>query len=365
MTTGLTKKRLYIALAMDTIIFLSAAFIAVSILYGWSWSDTTAPPLLGNRPEVISGLVAGQSEPKPFSFIVVGDPRSSTAFEEFYKNTPLDGVPDFGVILGDFVAYPAVNRHRFFMGELAEWGLTFPIFLVAGNHDFGRRSDFVINSKHESKLDSLYDPFFQEDFEKMYGPTNFSFIYRGCLFIGLNDVYNTGYLGYLEDVLSRRPSDVILTFVFMHIPPRSLSPMVRAREMYGEAEFMQLIDTYGVDYVFTGDFHSYFRADNGRTKYIVTGGGGSHLRGGGRGFHHAILMTVDPSQNRVDEAIYPIKPGFDPGDSIESAMICGIYPAFEGHRLIWLVVFSLIVAAAAARITVLITRVTRKGHGLR
>ena len=312
MTTRSTKKRLYVALAMDTIIFVIAAFIAASILYGWSWSDTTPPRLLGNRPEVISGLVDGQSEPKPFSFLVIGDPRSSTTFEEFYQNTPLDAVPDFGVILGDFVALPAVSRHRFFMGELAEWGMAFPVFLIAGNHDFGRRGDFVRNAIHE-KLYRLHDPFFLEDFEEMYGPTNFSFIYRGCLFIGLNDVYNTGYLDYLEDVLSRRPSDVIMTFVFMHIPPRSLSPMVQTREMDGEEEFMRLMDRYNVDYVFAGDFHSYFRADRGHTKYIVTGGGGSHLRGGGRGFHHALLMTVDPSKDRVDEVIYPIKPVLRPG----------------------------------------------------
>ncbi len=361
----LAKKRLYAALAIDAIIFFLATFIVASILYGWSWSDTTAPPLLGNRPEVISGLVDGQSELKPFSFTVIGDPRSSTAFEEFYLNTPLDAVPDFGVILGDFVAFPAVNRHRFFMGELAEWGMTFPIFLVAGNHDFGRRSDFVSNAKHEKKLYRLYDPFFKEDFEEVYGPTNFSFIYRGCLFIGLNDVYNTDYLGYLEDVLARRPSDVIITFVFMHIPPRSLSPMVKAREMYGEEEFMSLMDYYNVDYVFAGDFHSYFRADRKHTKFIVTGGGGSHLRGGARGFHHALLMTVDPSQDRVDEVIYPIKSGFDPGDGIETVMICRIYPIFEEHRLIWSVIFSLIVAAAGARIAVLLARHVWKGRGIR
>jgi hypothetical protein len=365
MTTRFAKMRLYVALAMDTIIFVIAAFTAASILYGWSWSDTTAPRLLGNRPEVISGLVDGQSELKPFSFTVVGDPRSSSAFEEFYQNTPLDAVPDFGVILGDFVAFPAVNRHRFFMGELAEWGMTFPVFLIAGNHDIGRRSDFVSNAKRERKLYRLHDPFFKEDFEEIYGPTNFSFIYRGCLFIGLNDVYNTGYLGYLEDVLARRPSDVIITFVFMHIPPRSLSPMVQAREMEGEEEFMRLMDHYTVDYVFAGDFHSYFRADRKHTKYIVTGGGGSHLRGGGRGFHHALLMTVNPAKDRVDEVIYPIKPVFDPGDSTETIMICVIYPIFEGHRLIWMAVFSLVALVLAARIAVLLARIVRKGHRLR
>jgi hypothetical protein len=365
MAAKLTKIRICAALATNTIIFLLAVFAVASILYGWSLSDITASPLLGNRPEVISGLVDGQAEPQPFSFLVVGDPRSSAVFEEFYRNSSADIPPDFGVILGDFVAFPAVNRHRFFMGELAGWGMTFPIFLVAGNHDFARPNDLAGNEMHERNLHRLYDPFFIEDFERTYGPANFSFVYRGCLFIGLNDVYSTDYLDYLKDVLARRPSDVIITFVFMHIPPRYLSPLIQAREMDGEEKFMRLMDRYNVDYVFTGDFHSYFRADRKHTKYIISGGGGSDLRGGAGSFHHVLLMTVDPSKDRVDEVIYSIDPKSDPGHYIRTIMICGVYPIFEEYRLIWLVVFSLILAAVGVRIAVLLTQVVGKGRGTR
>lgn len=358
-----TRVRLCAALTINAIIFLFVAFVLASLLYGWSLSDITPPPLLGNRPEVISGLTDGQSEPEPFSFLVVGDPRSSAVFEEFYRNKAADIAPDFGVILGDFVAFPAVNRHRFFMGELAEWGMTFPIFLIAGNHDFARPNDLTRNVMHERNLHRLYDPFFIEDFEKTYGPANFSFVYRECLFIGLNDVYSEDYLGYLSHVLKHRPPGVIITFVFMHIPPRHLSPLIQAREMDGEKRFMRLMDRYNVDYVFSGDFHSYFRADRKHTKFIVSGGGGSDLHGGDGSFHHILLMTVDPSKDRVDEVIFSLDPKPAPGNYIRTIMVCGVYPIFEGHRLAWLLVFLLLTAAVSVRMAILIARIVGEGKG--
>jgi hypothetical protein len=353
MVTKLRNSVLYTVLSFAVIIFLLAVFAVVSILYGRSWSHTAVPALLGNRPEVISGLVDGQTTPQPFSFFVVGDTRSSTVFEELYENTILHMVPDFGVILGDFVAYPDLNRHRFFIGEFSAWKMTFPVFLIAGNHD-------VVTS-HETGFNRLKDPVYKEDFEKLYGPTNFSFIYRGCLFIGLNDAYRIDYLDYLKDTLAKRPSDVLMTFVFMHIPPPSLiEKLVQGRQMEGETEFMDLMKAYDVDYVFAGDFHSYFRADKGHTNYIITGGGGSNLNRSAAGsFHHALLMTVDPSKDQVYEVISAIKSPLDPGDDIEISMICGIYPVFEGHPLTWVAVFAVAAAVSAGLIVFLVTRIHR------
>ncbi len=351
MTIGFKKWAAYGALTVFALICLSAAFLVVSILYGMAWSDIIPPPLLGNKPAVIERLTNGQSETRPFSFLIVGDTGSSTIFEEFYQNTSFDMSPDFGVILGDFVANPELNRHRFFMGELAEWGMRFPVFLVAGNHD--------IVTKHERRLDRMYDPVYVQDFERMYGPANFSFIYRGCLFIGLNDAYRIDYLDYLKDVLARRPSGALMTFVFIHIPPPSIiATSVGGREMEGEAEFMRLMDAYDVDFVFMGDFHSYFRTDRGHTSYIVTGGGGSTLHGNAaRSFHHALLMTVDPVNDRADETIYSLKPIFDPGDDVEIVMICGLYPIFEKHPLAWVAVFSFVLVMSAGLIIFLILRI--------
>ncbi|MBN2224008.1 MAG: metallophosphoesterase [Deltaproteobacteria bacterium] len=354
---GFKKWAAYGILAAGATLFLSAAFTVVSILYGMSWSDVTAPPLLGNRPEVISRLTDGQPDVRPFSFLIVGDTQSKTIFENFFLKVALDVAPDFGVVVGDFVANPEMNRHRFFMGEFGEWNMTFPVFLIAGNHD--------IVTNHETGLDWLRDPVYEKDFEKLYGPANFSFIYRGCLFIGLNDVYTIDYFDYVKDVLSHRPPDILMTFVFMHIAPKSLSPLLQTRQMEGEEEFKRLMETYDVDYVLAGDFHSYLRMDRNNTEYIITGGGGATLHGGARSFHHAVLMTVDPARDRADETIYSFRPTLDVGDDIEIAMICGIYPVFEQHPLGWVALFTLIAAAAAGLVAFLLVRITRKRRGLR
>jgi hypothetical protein len=348
------KIALHVILSFAIVIFIAAVFLIVSILYGRSWSGVTAPPLLGNRPGVISGLTDGQSEPRPFSFLVAGDTRSSSTFENFYKNASLDSTPDFGVILGDFVAYPELSRHRFFMGEFSEWKMAFPVFLIAGNHD--------AVTKYERRLDRTYDPVYVPEFEKMYGPTNFSFIYRGCLFIGLNDAYRTDYLDYLKEVLARRPPGVLMTFVFIHIPPPSIiASSVVSREMEGEGQFMRLMDDYNVDFVFAGDFHSYFRTDRGHTRYIVTGGGGSSTSGNAaRSFHHVLFMTVDPLKDQVDETIYSLRQTLDPWDGVEIVMICGLFPVFEGHPLRWVAVFCLVAVVTGGLVIFLITRIARK-----
>jgi len=352
MVKKLRRRVLIAALVITGLAFLSVAFMIASILYGWSRTDVTVSPFLGNRPDTISRLTDGQPEPSPFSFFVVGDTRSSAEFEGSYKNVTLDLTPDFGVILGDFVAYPDMSRHRFFMEELTEWGMRFPVFLIAGNHD--------VVTKDETGFNRLQDPVFKEDFEKLYGPSNFSFIYRGCLFIGLNDAYRSDYLDYLKDTLARRPPDVLMIFVFMHIGPRFLSPLIHTRQMEGEEEFMRLMEAYNVDYVFAGDFHSYFRADKGHTKYIITGGGGSNLRGSiGRRFHHILIMSVDPAKDQVDEMIYSMKPADDIGDDIEITMLCGVYPVFEGRPFVWVAVFSLVLVALGVLIVCLVLRIVR------
>ncbi len=328
----------------------------VSILLGISRTDITVPPLLGNRPEVISRLTDGPADARPFSFLVVGDTKSSNTFEHFYEDAALEATPDFGVMLGDFVADPELNRHRFFMEEFAEWGMTFPFFLIAGNHD--------IVTRHTRKCDRLTDPFLEQDFERVYGPTNFSFIYRGCLFIGLDDLYGTGYIDYARDVLSRRPQDVLMTFVFMHIPPKSLSPMIRVRIIEGEQDFMDLMEIYKVDYVIMGDFHSYFRGDDKHTKYIITGGGGSPLyEGTTRSFHHLILMVVDTQNKQVDEIIYPINSVFDLGDDLEIVMTCKLYPFFEERPILWATVFSVGTVIFGGLFVFVAARIVRKRRG--
>jgi hypothetical protein len=330
--------------SLTLLIVLSAAFFLSAVIYGRMNEKVSAPPLLGNKPDNLARLERKAIEPRPFSFLVVGDTGDNVILEHFYNNIHFEASPDFGINLGDFVQAPELNRHRFFMREFAERGMEYPILLIAGNHDIVTDNDIA-----KGRVSSFADPFYPRDFEEAYGPANFSFTYAGCFFVGLNDVYNGSYIDRAKEILARRPPGSLMTFVFMHIPPQSLSPAVEGRGIEREDEFFRLVEEYRVDYVFLGDFHSYFRADRGHTKYIVTGGGGEDLYGGTkRSFFHVLFMKVDPEARTVDEIIYPIGKSGDIGDDIEILLLARLYPLFEAHPLLWGGLFSVIILLGLA-----------------
>ena len=173
------------------------------------------PPLLGNSPLNIASIHEEDIDPRPFTMFLIADTHSKVMFEHFFTETTFAPAPDFGVMLGDFVDDPEDQRHEFFIMEISEWGLEFPLFLAPGNHDI------AVKEKYLKKKCA----FTMDEFEDTYGAVNFSFIHSGCLFIVINNHWNTEYLDFLDEVLSNRPDDVLLTFVFMHIPPPdALSP---------------------------------------------------------------------------------------------------------------------------------------------
>ncbi len=332
------------------LLFLTAGFCLLSFIYGAKSEHTALPPLLGNTPDRLARVGEDTIVGRPFSFLVAGDTRSSDTFEDFMNNMRLEHTPDFGIILGDFVPTSDMSRHRFFIQEFAEWHMRFPILLVAGNHDI-----FC----HGTSRD--LEPFTLNDFEKTYGPVNFFFIHGGCLFICLNDLYNGSYVDYARDVLSRKAAGSLMIFVFTHIPPRSISPIIRTRPIDREKEFIDLLEQYRVDYVFSGDFHSYLRSDYNHVKFIVSGGGGSKLWGGNeRSFHHVLFLSVDPAARDVDEIIYPISEVTDIGDDLEIVLICQLYPFFKPHLALWAATFSLVMVVALAGIGWLIIAARRR-----
>ena len=240
---------------------------------------TKRPKLLGNSPEVVERTVAA-TDPDDFTFYVTGDTQKGTeTFEKLLKIIAEDR-PDFLVIVGDFVHRPDPARHRLFIQEIAEHHLPFPVFLVPGNHDLHPSSAFGV-----------------AEFERLYGASQFHFTVGRNLFLILNGSppYDTagGYLDHMERVLAEQAGQAEHVFVFMHVPPTGLSPNVRARDLDGSERFRELARKYGVDYVFCGDHHGYWKGKRDGTTYVVCGGGGSRLRGTRGRFHHAVRVAVD------------------------------------------------------------------------
>lgn len=242
-------------------------------------------------------------------------------FEAFYESPDYPIETDFSLILGDFSRDPELEYHNFFIWEFTEWGLEKPIFLIPGNHDV------AVEGRFQEKVNA----FLTDDFLNTYGQTDFYFKYSGCLFVVVNNLYNSDYLDYLRNVLSTKSKGAEMIFVFMHISPPSIIPMRPGRPLDGEEELFEIMDEFDVDYVISADFHSYLRYDQGGTKYIISGGGGAHLKGGVYSFHHAVILSVDPENRKVTELVFPFEKNLDFGDDIEKTMVARIYPFFKYH----------------------------------
>jgi predicted phosphodiesterase len=305
---------------------VSLSYAAASIIYGESEENVQLPMFLGNKQDTIDLLKRTDNDSKPFSFFVVGDTKLADFFPSIYLKDIRGDAPDFGVILGDFVKDPKIEDHRSFMMDFPRWGADVPVFLVCGNHDIATKKDIAENRSYSFTL---------KDFEKTYGPADFSFYYHGCLFVILNDIETDSHVAYLADVLSRRKKDTLMTFVFTHIPARTISSEIKSRQMLGEQEFLSLVKEYNVDYVISGDFHSYFRAKVGSTVFLISGGGMDKMgdnKENVKGAFHAMLIQVDPLMKNVAERIYREDSQTHIGYTIKKAALTQVFAFFENQE---------------------------------
>jgi len=266
-----------------------------------------------------------QQEREDFAFGVIGDPHGSQTFVQIMdrlEHEPLS----FAAILGDLMQHPTREYHRCVMAEIArDASAPYPVFFVMGNHDVDK------------------DRFPVSEFEATYGPTNFWFSHRGCLFIVLRIVdkplgpYTIEQsLRFLESVLAEQRARHDRVFILQHFPP-PVSEDFRARDYAGAEEEIRLCDRYRVDYVITGDFHGYARVKLRNTVYLITGGGGGQLteRTFGR-LHHAVVFSV--RREGVSERIlYSTDLGYALDDLIERRAVNTVYR--------WLVEFPVLAVA--------------------
>lgn len=250
-----------------------------------------------------------------FLFGVVGDTKGCGTFERIYEklqNEPLA----FLVLLGDCVRKGTTGYHSYFRAEWKDRKVPYPVFYVVGNHDVDQKR-FSVSS-----------------FEQAYGPANFYFQYRNNLFVCLRILdapySNKQSLSFLENVLAKRRFLNKRVFLFMHIPP-TVSPDYHVRSIEGEKRFVSLINKYHVDYVIGSDFHGYARVKVKGTVYLVTGGGGAHLKKVELGpFHHGIVFRV--KKDSVSERILFVKRNEDFEDQLERYVLAEFIPWSEGNK---------------------------------
>ena len=292
------------------------AFEAYTIIVFHVEGRSELPPSFGNFQRV-RDLLADDGQREQFSFAVVGDTKGHGTFEGIRENLSSEPL-SFMVLLGDCVRAGTAGYHSYLRAEWNEGDhIPFPIFYVVGNHDVDQQR-FSIS-----------------DFEKNYGPTNFSFEYQDCLFIVLRNIGQAQLMDescrFLESQLSSRDK-YRKVFVFMHTPPLIL-PQSLGQPMSRTKDVLSLFDRYRVDYVIAGDYHGYARVESENTIYLVSGGGGAHLKEAKYGaFHHAVVITV--GSDSVSERILFADRNENIEDALERYALAELYPWLKENCLL-------------------------------
>jgi hypothetical protein len=304
-----------------------------SLLYVARRGRLPRPPGFGNVDP--AGRLSGQDMPRgEFAFAVIGDPQRGSAATLRWLCGELARKPlAFMVLLGDCVRQGTEGYHRLLRYKWTrQIRLPFPVFYVVGNHDI-KESAFSLAR-----------------FEQAYGPTNFSFDYGGCLFIGLRALDKPEYslddtLAFLSTTLAVRRHHARRVFVFMHIPvPLPLAAEFSGRRLPAPERFTALFDAYKVDYVFAGDYHGYVRVQSRDTVYLVSGGGGGLLKENPFGrFHHALVLRVKP--DAVAELILSAEGKTSLADRARELAFAEIQPWLVRHWKAAAVVNAALIAA--------------------
>lgn len=292
-----------------------------SYLWGRRQLRVEIPPNLGNKPANIAAL------PKkcPFEFIVLGDPHNTATSEDLMGRIG-QGRQDFIIILGDFVRNPELGRNRFFWDGIARAGISCPVFLVLGDDDVIRRGAQAPSPETIAQ------------YEKWYGPRNFSFYAGDCLFIllfNITEVRDGQYLEFLEKALRERKAGTRHTFVCAHVPPHFSLPEARPEILEDDPRFFELLERFKVDYCLTGHEHGYWRGRRKGVDYIKLAGGGGRLpeKEGWGMFHHAMRFRVGEDLIAEDLMVVPRACGAI--QKVRYFCWASAYPFWEAHIILF------------------------------
>jgi 3',5'-cyclic AMP phosphodiesterase CpdA len=236
-----------------------ALLLALALLFIGLLMGEGPPPLYGPALQKRGSEALSDS----FRFAVLSDSHKGWGvFKPIMKELERDGC-SFAVHCGDFVNESKEDRYRFFFRELAEVKGETPIYFAPGNHDVFDDKGRIYGNRY-----SL------ENFRKYCGPDHYWFSWGNAAFVVLNDgplTISEDQFHWLETTLREFRRTFTHIFVFMHVPP--FDPREGHSyclpEMIGK-RLMRLMEEFGVDYVFCGHIHCYFREVINGVTYIIT-----------------------------------------------------------------------------------------------
>lgn len=240
-----------------------------------------------------------------FTFAVIGDINGEIEnFEKILENLNENKSIDFLILLGDCAAKPNEKSHQYFRAEFIEHARdnNFPTFITAGNHDVSEKAKYTIRFS---------------DFEKMYGPANYAFIYKKTLFIILgkavlwnNPTYKEESLAFLKETIKKYKGQYFRSFLFTHISP--LLPKINSDDII-QKELVDFVDKNKIDYVISGHEHRYARIQRGECDYIIAGTGGAKMRDrDGDHFQNSgklhCFLTFTVHGKSINELLFKVEP---------------------------------------------------------
>jgi hypothetical protein len=342
------KARKALGLLSCATFLILGGLVLLCIGYHRDYRGIPRETAIGNTP---SSLKVLKEKGLPFSFLVIGDSQTSKRARTLIERASKQGEPSFMVILGDFVKEPDLWRHRLFQKEMvAEIRPSFPVFLVAGNHDIDYGSKIA---RPERKVTA-------EVYESFYGPRNFDFVFNNCLFIlcGVDLKRPDEYLGYLRDTLSLKGRGKAHIFIFVHYPPKGLADYIEG-PLPKEEEFFSLIEAHQVRTCFFGDYHGYWRGERKGVNLIVSGGGGRFKDSQpewGR-FHHILRIGVDG--NRVSEELMTLGMSTDFESGFEEGVFTRVLPLIGNSGWVLYILFVVFLSCAVYSVIILASKLRR------
>lgn len=203
--------------------------------------------------------------------------------------------PDFVVVLGDMVMHWDNPQQRAdLLAAFEKLSPSIPVHWVPGNHDVG----FDFFSATDETLAS---------YRKSFGPDRYSFNVGSTRYIVINSVLfdkpesapheYEKQLEWLNSELSTPPGEgVYQTVAFAHHPP-SLREINEEHTAYnisqpGRSQFVDLLSTHGVQYLFAGHTHANVLSRHNDLKIVATSAIGVSRHGHAGGYR---LVRATPT----------------------------------------------------------------------
>ncbi|MFX1368408.1 MAG: metallophosphoesterase family protein [Promethearchaeota archaeon] len=225
-----------------------------------------------------------------FNFIAYGDtrgnhPASVSDLHDDIVNAFMLKEPEFVLHTGDMVNHGGeAYQWPFFNDSIAAiWEAGVPFYGVVGNHEH-YTDDWGVNDEDFSTYLDYID---HSDVVNEAGETelHYSFDYESIHFIVvdtedefIDDTFNSSEAQMdwlLADLENTEPEEFIVAA--FHRPAFSIRSDRWAQGETIRDEFHPIFSQYGVDLVFMGHDHFYYRANRDGISYVTTGGGGAPL----------------------------------------------------------------------------------------